>query len=103
MEKSKSEPPISSQLSDLKGKKSNFQTSKQRSQANTTCSSLLQSLSNEQSQFANALTDSNNNKILLSSLKSNKSGKQNKCPLTKSSQPHIHISPKCKKEYQHTQ
>ena len=67
---------------------------------------LLQSLSNEQSQFANTSTDKGNNKIIISSLKlssTNKSGKENKSPLPKASQPHIYICPKCKKEYQHKQ
>ena len=110
MEKAKSVAPISSSMSsqspDLKGKKSNFQTSKQPSQAHPTQGSLLQSLSNEQSQLPNALTDRSNNKITLSSLKSsstNKSGKENKSPLPKSSLPHAHICPKCKKQYQHKQ
>ena len=111
MEKAKSVAPISSsmssQSSDLKEKKkSNFQTSKQPSQAHPTQGSLLQSLSNEQSQLPNALTDRSNNKITLSSLKSsstNKSGKENKSPLPKSSLPHVHICPKCKKQYQHKQ
>ena len=92
---------MSSPSSYLKQKKSNFQTSKQ-----ATRGSLLQSLFNEQSQLPNALTDRSNNKITLLSLKSsstNKSGKQNKSPLSKPSQPHIYICPKCKKEYQHKQ
>ena len=71
MDKSKSVVPISSpmssQSSDLKGKKWNFQTSKQPSQAHSTYGSL-QSLSNEQSQLPDALTDRSNNKITLSSL-----------------------------------
>ena len=97
---------MSSQSSNLKGKKSNFQTSKQQSQAHPAHGSLLQSLSNEQSQLPNALTNRSNKKITLSSLKSsstNKSGKENKSSLPKSSQPHVHICPKCKKEYQHKQ
>ena len=97
---------MSSQSSDLKGKKSNFQTSKLPSQAHPNQGSLLQSLSNEQSQLPNALTNRSNNKITLSSLKSsstNKSGKENKSPLLISSLPHVHICPKCKKEYQHKQ
>ena len=67
---------------------------------------LLQSLSNEQSQLPNTLTDRSNNKITLFSLKSsstNKSGKENKSPLPKSSLPHINICPKYKKQYQHKQ
>ena len=94
---------MSSQSSDLKRKKSNFQTSKQ---PHPTHGSLLQSLFNEQSQLPNTLTDRSNNKITLLSLKSsstNKSGKQNKSPLSKPSQSHIYICPKCKKEYQHKQ
>ena len=79
MEKAKSVAPISSsmssQSSDLKGKKSNFQTSKKPSQAHPTQGSLLQSLSNEQSQLPNALTDRSNNKVTLSSLKSSSTNK----------------------------
>ena len=99
MVKSKSVAPISlpmsSQSSNLKGKKSNFPAQ----------GSLLQSLSNEQSQCPNALTDRSNNKITLSSIKSSSTNtrKENKSPITKSSQPYINICPKCKKEYQHKQ